>query len=382
LDGKPFRIPRMRAIVNATYPGTQFAITEWSAEFAGAADFSTALGDADAYGILGREHVDLSTRWTAPDPANPNYQTLKLFRNYDGAHHGFEADSVDATHDADPNLFSSFAAVNAAGTSMTLLAINKDPVNAVTAALALNGFTPATVTSYTFSSASPTSIVASSSGAWSSTVTLPKYSATLFVISGSTPNNPATTWDPNPDTVMVPAGGTVTLQPTITSASGTVTLGTPTFDTGITVAVTQGSVSTLTKGAVTVTAGSTPGFYHYTLPGTDNAGVTQNEGGWIVVGKPAATFTKTGDGQTGTHGTTLNLSVTLLLGSSGGTATGASVLFTTDAGSLSSRIVTTNSSGVAALVLTLPAAAGTVHVTAEGPVGLGHPVATFMETSQ
>jgi hypothetical protein len=101
-----------------------------------------------------------------------------------------------------------------------------------------------------------------------------------------------------------------------------------------------------------------------------------------VVGKPAATLIKTGDRQTGTHGTTLNLSVTLVPGSSGGSPTGASVLFTTDAGSLSSRIVTTNPSGVGAVVLTLPATPGTVHVTAEGPVGLGHPVVTFTETSQ
>jgi len=382
LDGKPFRIPRMRAILNATYPGTQFAITEWSAEFAGASDFSTALGDADAYGILGRERVYLSTRWETPDPANPNYLALKLFRNYDGAHHAFEAISVSATHDADPNLFSSYAAVNAAGTSMTLLVINKDPANAVTAALALNGFTPSQVSSYTLSAATPISIVPSASQAWNSTVTLPKYSVTLLVMSGTSASNPAATWDPNPDTVMVPADGTFTLQPTITSASGTVALGTPTFDTGISLAVIQGSVSTSQKGSVTVTAGNTPGFYHYVLPGTDNAGVTQNEGGWIVVGKPAATFTKTGDGQAGTHGTTLNLSVTLVPGASGGTDTGGSVLFTTDTGSLSSRIVATNSSGVAAVVLTLPATAGIVHVTAEGPVGLGHPVASFTETSQ
>ena len=390
VDSKPFRIPRMRAILNATYPGTQFAITEWSAELAGttqaqrSADFSTALGDADAYGILGRERVDLSTRWTMPDPANPNYLALKIYRNYDGAHHGFEAISLSATHDADPNLFSSFAAVNAAGTAMTMVVVNKDPANTVTAALALNGFTPSQVTSYTLSAASPGTIAASTAHPWSSIVTVPKYSVTLFAISGTTTSNPATAWDPSPDTVMVPAGGKFTLQPTITSGTGTVTLGTPTSDAGINVNVTQGSLSTTQKGAVDVTvpAGTTPGFYHYTLPGTDNAGVKQNESGWIVVSKPAATLAKTGDNQSGTHGTTLNLSVTLAPGSSGGTATGASILFTADAGSLSSRIVPTNSSGVAAVVLTLPATAGAVHVTAEGPFGLGHPVVTFAETSQ
>jgi hypothetical protein len=34
------------------------------------------------------------------------------------------------------------------------------------------------------------------------------------------------------------------------------------------------------------------------------------------------------------------------------------------------------------VVLTLPATPGAVHMTAEGPVGLGHPVVTFTETSQ
>jgi hypothetical protein len=265
---------------------------------------------------------------------------------------------------------------------MSLLVLNKDPANAVTAALAVSGFTPSQVTKYTLSSAAPNSIVASASQAWMSTMNFPAYSATLLVISGSMAANPATEWDPNPDTIMVPAGGSVTLQPAITSGTGTVTLGPAAADSGITLQVTQGSVTTSQNGAVTVTADNTPGFYHYALSGTDNLGVSQQQGGWIVVGKPSATFTTTGDGQSGPHGTTLNLSVTLIPGASGGTASGASVLFTTDAGTLSNRIVTTNSGGVAAVVLTLPSTAGTVHVSADGPVGLGHPVATFTETSQ
>ena len=112
-----------------------------------------------------------------------------------------------------------------------------------------------------------------------------------------------------------------------------------------------------------------------------------------MVGNPAATLVKTtGDGQTGTNGTILPtpLTVTLSAGSSGGTNTGASILFTASAGTLSDGttsgtklIVTTNGSGVTpAVTLTLPSIAGSVTVTAEGPYGLGHPVATFTETSQ
>ena len=108
-----------------------------------------------------------------------------------------------------------------------------------------------------------------------------------------------------------------------------------------------------------------------------------------MVGNPPATLTKTGDQQTGGVGATVNLSVTLAPGASGGTATGAPVFFTTNAGSLANNgttgtmvILPTNSSGVAGVTLTLPSAPGTVTVTAEGPYGLGHPVATFTETAQ
>jgi hypothetical protein len=66
------------------------------------------------------------------------------------------------------------------------------------------------------------------------------------------------------------------------------------------------------------------------------------------------------------------------------------VLFTTSAGSLSDGtksgskiIVVTNNSGVTpGITLTLPTTAEPVTVTAEGPYGLGHPVAMFNETSQ
>jgi hypothetical protein len=137
-----------------------------------------------------------------------------------------------------------------------------------------------------------------------------------------------------------------------------------------------------------VNAGGTPGFCHFTVTATDGT----IQGGWIVVGKPAASLATSGDGQTGSKGSQLPLplNVTLTPGQSGGTAIGASVLFTASDGTLSDGansgpriIVVTNVSGVTpAVTLTLPSTAGPVTVTAEGPYGLGHPVATFNETSQ
>jgi hypothetical protein len=385
MDSKPFRIPRMRALLNTIYPGTQFSITEWSAETAGAADFSTALGDADAYGILGRERVDVSTRWTAPDPANPNYQILKLYRNYDGNHHSFAPISVSDTNDASPNLFSSYAAVNSAGTIMTLMVLNKDPQNAAQTQFTFNGFVPASVTAHTVSQSSPNSIIASSPRPWpSSGLNFAPYTATLLVITGSSAKIPGAEWDLNPDAIMVPAGGTVTLQPKITTGSAGVTLTSIQADSGSSLTLIQPNLTTTQTGTITVAAGSgtAPGFYHYIVAGTDSQAVIQNQGGWIIVGKPATTLAKTGDNQTGAKGSTLNLSVALSPGQSGGTSTGATVFFTADSGSLSSRMVTTDSSGNAGVVLTLPSSPGIVHVTAEGPYGLGHPMATFTETVQ
>jgi hypothetical protein len=324
----------------------------------------------------------LASRWTAPVSTNPNYQALKLYRNYDGQHHTFETISVEDTNNASANLFSSYAAIDPTGTTMTIMVLNKAPGATYNAQFAINGFTPSQVTAYTLSSKHPTTIVASAAKAWSSAMSFAPYSATLLVVTGSMANLPEAEWDLNPDTTMLPAGGAVTLAPKIVSGSGTVTLGTPTFAAGITVAVTQGTVTSSQNGAITVTAGKTPGFYRYTVPGTDSTGAAQEQSGWIVVGNPAATLTKQGDGQSGAPGTNVNLSVTLNPGASGGSAAGADVLFTTSAGTLSNQLVTTNSSGVASVVLTLPASAGTVQVTAQGPYGLGHPEVTFTETAR
>jgi hypothetical protein len=377
----PFRIPRVRATANMIYPGTPISFTEWSAAFAGESDFSTALGDADAYGILGRERVYLASRWVAPVPANPNYLALKLFTNYDGQHHGFGTTSISDTNNGDPNLFSSYAALNSTGTVITLLVLNKDPSNTDQVQFSYNGFAPQQVTKYALSSTNPKQIVASTTSTWSPSMTFAPYSATLLVVTG-TSQMPGAEWDLNPDTTMVASGNKVTLSPKITSGTATVTLGTPTFDSGISLVVSQPSLSAGHSGRVTVTAGSTPGFYHYSVPSTDTSGVAQQQGGWILVGNPPATLTKTGDKQKGAAGSQLTLSVTLNPGQSGGSASGGTVFFTATAGTLSNRIVTTDSTGKASVVLTLPSTTGTVHVTAEGQYALGHPLVTFTETAQ
>jgi Glycoside hydrolase family 44 len=388
----PFRLPRLRALVNTIYPDTPLGSTEWNFAFAGETDFSTALADADAYGILGRERFYAAARWTAPDPNSAAYQTLKFYRNYDGSHHTFGAVSISATDSADPNFFSTYAALDAAGHTLTVMVVNKDPQNAYQVQFAMNGFSPSQAVTYQLAPGANNTFTTTTSPAqaWSDMQTFPPYTLSLLVISGNMPQAPAAEWDLNPESLMIPAGGSATLEPRLTSGNGTVTLSAPQFDSGIsTMNITEASVTGSKDGSIVVTAGPAPGFYHFAVTGTDGAGVAQKQGGWIVVGNSAASLTKQGDGQSGTHGTTLDLSVTLAPGSSGGTATGATILFSTDAGSLDGNgmsgtkvMVPTDNSGKAAVTLTLPAAPGTVTITAQGPFGLGHPVATFTETSQ
>jgi Glycoside hydrolase family 44 len=382
----PFRIPRMRAILNSIYPSAQFAMTEWNEGLAvwgnaAESDFTTALADADALGIMGRERVYAAARWTAPAANVPAYQALKLFRNYDGAHNGFAAMSVSTRHTADPNTFSSYAASDPGGTTLTVLLINKDAAKTVPVALSTLNFAGTSVTAYTLSSSNPTSIVASAPQAPPDFWFLPAYSATLLVITGQS-YHPAIEWDMNPDTIMLPANGTVDLHPKIVSGSSTLAITSVQSDSGITLNAVQPNVTTTQTGAVTISAGANPGFYHYAVTGKDGTGLDQVQSGWIVVGNPAATLTKIGDNQTAPAGSVITVSVTLDPGQSGGTGQGASILFTTDGGSLPNRIARTSNVNQASAQLTLPSTPGVVHVTAEGPVPLGRPVVQFTLTAQ
>jgi len=390
----PFRIPRMKAMVNAIYPGTPLSFTEWSAAFYQESDFSTALGDADAYGIFGREGISFATRWGAPSSGNPNYQALKLYTNYDGSHHGFGTVSVSDTNTGNVNLFSSYSALNSTGSVMTVMLINKDPQNSAQVSFNLSGFNASTYTAYTLASTASGAISASNSAAWNSSQSFAPYSITLLVISGSEASTPASEWYLNPDDLMIPASGTATLHPAISSGSATVTLSSTVLDAyegapacSGSLALSNATITATQPGTITVNAGSTPGFCHYTVIGSDGT-ATQTQGGWIVVGNPPATLTQSGNNQSGSAGAALSqpLTVTLAPGQSGGSASGASILFTTSAGTLSngttsgtSVIAETNSAGTASVTLTLPSSQGTVTVTAQDQFALGGGSITFTE---
>ena len=404
--GVTFIIPRLKAMVNAIYPGTPLSFSEWESFLVPQSewDFATALSDADAYGVMGREGLSFSTRWGGPDATDdttklphPNFQAMRLYTTYDGAKRGFGTLSVSDQSNRNPDLFASYAALDAAGTAMTVMILNKDPDNAATVTFNLNGFKATTNTAYTLASTNPGSIMPSASAAWSATQSFAPYSITLLVVRGTQTSKPASEWYLNPDDLMIPASGTGILKPKIVSGTAPVTLTSAVFDAFEGAKACHGSLTltdatiTATKPAViAVNPGGASGFCHYTVTGSDGA-ATQTEGGWIVVGKPAATLTQSGNRQSGKAGATLShpLTVTLSPGQSGGSASGAGILFTTSAGTLSngtasgtSVIAMTNSSGTASVTLTLPPSKGTVTITAQDQFALGGASVAFTETAK
>ena len=115
-------IPRLKNWVQTYYPGTKIGITEynWGAE----STMNGATAQADIWGILGREGVDLATRWTTPAASTPMFKAMQLYRNYDGHKAMFGSISV-SDRVPDPDTLASFAALRQSDGALTVMVINK-----------------------------------------------------------------------------------------------------------------------------------------------------------------------------------------------------------------------------------------------------------------
>ena len=173
-------IPRMKDIINRNYPGTKFAITEYNWGDADAG-ISSALAQAEALALFGREGVDLATRWVMPNSNVLLEDAFKLYLNYDGAGHALGGDAAKAQSGAVDSLGS--YAINGAGGQMILLLFNKATTAttaSVTSTIGING--PLKV--YGFANgvrlaALPDQTI--SAGATAFSVSLPALSARLLI---------------------------------------------------------------------------------------------------------------------------------------------------------------------------------------------------------
>jgi hypothetical protein len=196
--GSPvYLIPRMHAWVNQNYPSTKLAITEYNW---GALDhINGALAQADVLGIFGREGLDIATLWGPPDAAQPGAFAFRMYRNYDGAGHGFGETGVQAAS-ADQETLSVYAAQGSTNKALTVIVINKT-AGGLTSSINMSGFTPAPKASvYRYSNASPGAIQHLADQPVTSkgfSAMFPGNSITLFVMS------------PGVVTVLSPNGGEV-----------------------------------------------------------------------------------------------------------------------------------------------------------------------------
>jgi hypothetical protein len=117
-------LPRMRAWVKQSYPGTKLGVSEYNLGLGVTSDQRLQnVIEADALGIFGREGLDLATFW--PDGGSPvPAAAFRVFRNYDGRHHGFGNHGVRAKS-GDQRRVSVYAARDGAHGSLTVVVVNK-----------------------------------------------------------------------------------------------------------------------------------------------------------------------------------------------------------------------------------------------------------------
>jgi hypothetical protein len=128
-------IPRMKELIEASYPGRGLILGEYS--FGGEQHMSGALALAEALGRFGELGVDEAYYWTYPAKDSPAYWAFRAYRDYNGTGGRFLEESL-VTTGATPDL-SLFASTNAARDKLVVIALNNHPNDALGARVTLAG---------------------------------------------------------------------------------------------------------------------------------------------------------------------------------------------------------------------------------------------------
>ncbi len=169
-------VPRLEGWIAAHCPGTRLALTEysWGADEAP----SGALAQAELLAILGREGVDLATRWVVPASGSKTEEAFRLFLRYDGAARVL-GESVRATT-SDVDAVGAYALRGHADELFVLL-FNKDD-EAREVGVTLVGPTAGSFALHRFTASTPLGSAGSATPAGGVlSLTLPARSATLAV---------------------------------------------------------------------------------------------------------------------------------------------------------------------------------------------------------
>jgi hypothetical protein len=140
--GKPIRlIPWLLERIDARYPGTKLAITEY--DYGAGDHISGGLAQVDALGVFGREGVYLASYWGsgAGYEKLPPYvkAAFMLYRNYDGKHGAYGDTAIEAKT-SDSGKSTIFAANDSKHSGrLTIIVINKEQHTAFSGKIDLHG---------------------------------------------------------------------------------------------------------------------------------------------------------------------------------------------------------------------------------------------------
>jgi len=179
--GAIYLIPRMQAWVAQYDPGIKVAISEYS--WGDPSLLVTAIAEADVLGIFGRQALDFATMWNIPAPTDPVAFSFLLYRNYDGAGHGFGTTSIQS-QSADQDMVAVYAAQRSDHT-LTLVLINKTTGDLASPITLTHPAPTATAQFYSYSNADLAAIHALAPVAFKhgqAMVTLPAMSMNIVVL--------------------------------------------------------------------------------------------------------------------------------------------------------------------------------------------------------
>ncbi|MHB8879303.1 MAG: hypothetical protein ACYC8T_36880, partial [Myxococcaceae bacterium] len=155
LGGAINLIPDVKAKINARYPGTKLAFTEYY--YGGGAHISGAVAQADVLGIFGRDGVFAATLWPMSSNLSFIQAGFQMYRGFDGAGGVFGDTSVFATN-SDTVSSSVYASVDAGAPGRLVLVVINKATTSKTAAVTVSHpvtFTQAKVYQLTSASSTP-----------------------------------------------------------------------------------------------------------------------------------------------------------------------------------------------------------------------------------
>lgn len=112
-------------MIDAQYPGTGIAVTEYN--YGGAGHISGGVAQADVLGIFGRENVFAAMWWQLSTERGYVDAAFEMYRDFDGAGAAFRDVGISAssTEIATASVYASIDSSAAPAHRMTIVAINR-----------------------------------------------------------------------------------------------------------------------------------------------------------------------------------------------------------------------------------------------------------------